>query len=134
MSGADRVPVLRLEGVLLTGIQTELTDDVAAALRDDLLAEVAAAGADGAIIDITAVQVIDSYLARVLTEIAAAVRLMGARTVVAGMKPAVAITLVEMGLDLPGVVMCRSLSDALRTLAVAAPGGVRPSAPADGPR
>ncbi|MGK5553106.1 STAS domain-containing protein [Actinomadura kijaniata] len=113
----DRVPVLELDGVLLASIQTELTDATVVALQEDLLDRAAATGAGGVVIDVSAVEVIDSYLARVLTEITLAVRMLAARTVVAGMRPAVAVTLVEMGLDLPGVETARSPAHALEMLA-----------------
>ncbi|MCW2947207.1 MAG: sle [Actinoallomurus sp.] len=111
----DRIPILRLGRVLLASIQQELTDDIALALQQDLT-EMAAAGADGVIIDISGVDVVDSFLARVLSEIAAAARMLAGETVVAGMRPSVAITLVEMGLSLRGLRTARSLSDALSAL------------------
>ncbi|GAA4057751.1 STAS domain-containing protein [Actinomadura miaoliensis] len=120
----ERVAILDLQDVLLATIQTQLTDQLALTLQEELLERAAATGARGVIIDISAVEVVDSFLARVLTEIALSVRLLAARTVVAGMRPPVAATLVEMGLDLPGVTTARSLRHALDLLgaAPAAPG------------
>ncbi|GAA4607520.1 STAS domain-containing protein [Actinoallomurus liliacearum] len=107
-----RVSVHRIGELLLASIQQELTDSLAVALQQDL-AEMAAAGTDGVIIDISQVDMIDSFLARVLAEIAEATRVLAGRTVVCGMRPSVAITMVEMGLGLPGLQTARSLEDAL---------------------
>ncbi|GAA0314553.1 STAS domain-containing protein [Actinoallomurus spadix] len=111
-TGMRRVSVHRLGEVLLASIQQELTDSIAVALRQDLT-EMAAAGTRGVIIDISQVEIVDSFLARVLAEIAAATRILAGRTVVCGMRPPVAITMVEMGLGLPGLHTARSLEDAL---------------------
>lgn len=109
---AERVSVLRMGDVLVAAIQQELTDETALALQEDLTEE-AAAGARGAIIEISGVQIVDSFLARVLYEIAAATSMLAGRTIVAGMRPSVAITLVEMGLSLRGLYTARSLEDAM---------------------
>jgi rsbT antagonist protein RsbS len=111
----ERIPILRLGEVLLASIQDELTDELALALQQDLT-EKAAAGARGVIIDISGMEMVDSFLARVLSEIAAATRILAGETVVAGMRPSVAITLVEMGLSLRGLRTARSLPDALSVL------------------
>lgn len=113
-AGPDRVPVLRVGEVLLAGIRNELTDRLAVALQQDLTEM--AVGTRGVIIDISKVEVVDSFLARVLSEIAAATRLLAGRTVVCGMRPYVAITMVEMGLRLPGLETARSVPDALELL------------------
>lgn len=114
-SGAERVSVLRMGDVLIAAIRQELTDQSALALQQDLT-EMAAAGARGVIIDISGVEIIDSFLARVLSEVAAATSMLAGRTVVAGMRPSVAITLVEMGLSLRGMLTARSLEDAMALL------------------
>ena len=114
-SGADRISVLRMGDVLIAAIQQELTDDTALTLQRDLT-EMAAAGARGVIIEISGVELVDSFLARVLSEIAAATSMLAGRTVVAGMRPTVAITLVEMGLSLRGLHTARSLEDAMSLL------------------
>lgn len=114
-SGADRISVLRMGNVLIAAIQQELTDQSALALQQDLT-EMAAAGARGVIIEISGVEIIDSFLARILSEIAAATSMLAGRTVIAGMRPSVAITLVEMGLSLRGLRTARSLEDALSIL------------------
>lgn len=114
---ADRVSVLRMGDVLIAAIQQELTDDTALALQQDLT-EKAAAGARGVVIEISGVEIVDSFLARVLSEIAATTTILAGRTVVAGMRPSVAITLVEMGLSLRGLRTARSLEGALALLGV----------------
>lgn len=114
-AGAERVSVLRMGDVLIAAIQQELTDRSALALQQDLT-EMAAAGARGVIIEISGVEIVDSFLARVLSEVAAATTMLAGRTVVAGMRPPVAITLVEMGLSLRGMLTARSLEDAMALL------------------
>lgn len=111
-TGAGRVSVLRMGDILIAAIQQELTDDSALALQRDLT-EMAATGARGVVIEISGVEIVDSFLARVLSEIAAATNMLAGRTVVAGMRPSVAITLVEMGLSLRGLETARSLEDAM---------------------
>jgi rsbT antagonist protein RsbS len=98
--------------ILIAALQQELTDESALALQRDLT-EMAATGARGVVIEISGVEIIDSFLARVLSEIAAATNMLAGRTVVAGMRPSVAITLVEMGLSLRGLETARSLEDAM---------------------
>ncbi|MEU3144704.1 MULTISPECIES: STAS domain-containing protein [unclassified Streptomyces] len=100
---AGHVPVLRLGNVLLVTLQGDLLDTTAQQLQQDLSQTIAASGVTGVVIDISGVEIVDSFLGRVLAEIAAQSSLLAARTVVAGMQPAVAITLVELGLTLPGL-------------------------------
>ncbi len=99
----DRVPVLRLGEVLLVSIQIDLTDELALRLQEDLADQIVATGARGVLIDISALDVVDSFTGRMLSTIAAVSRVLDAETVVVGMRPAVAITLVELGLTLRGV-------------------------------
>jgi rsbT antagonist protein RsbS len=116
----DRIPILRLGSVLIVSVQGDLADAVAVALRHDVGAAVSSGGVTGGvtgvILDVSGVAIVDSYLGRVLTEIAADCSLLGASTVVAGIKPAVAITLVEMGLRLDGARTARSLEAAVAML------------------
>ena len=112
----DRIPILRLGSVLIVSVQGDLADAVAVALRHDVGAAVSSGGITGVILDVSGVAIVDSYLGRVLTEIAADCSLLGASTVVAGIKPAVAITLVEMGLRLDGARTARSLEAAVAML------------------
>ncbi|CAL9615486.1 STAS domain-containing protein [Streptomyces sp. enrichment culture] len=101
--GQVAVPVLRLGDVLLVTLQGDLYDSTAQQLQQDLAETIVRSGVTGVVIDISGVEMIDSFLGRVLAEIAAQTELLAARTVVAGMRPAVAITLVELGLTLPGL-------------------------------
>ncbi|MGW9498790.1 STAS domain-containing protein [Streptomyces prasinus] len=101
--GAGHVPVLRLGDILLVTLQGDLYDSTAQQLQQDLSETIVSAGVTGVVIDISGVEIVDSFLGRVLAEIAAQASLLAARTVVAGMRPAVAITLVELGLTLPGL-------------------------------
>lgn len=99
----DRVPVLALGDVLLVSIQVDLEDQLAVALQEDLSNRIVSTGAHGVIIDITALDIVDSFVGRMLATIAAVSRVLDAETVVVGMRPAVAITLVELGLPLRGI-------------------------------
>jgi rsbT antagonist protein RsbS len=99
----DRVPVLKLGDVLIVSIQIDLQDQGVLDLREDLADAIVQSGARGVIIDITAVEIVDSFIGRMLATIASISRLLDADTVVVGMRPAVAITLVELGLSLGGV-------------------------------
>ena len=99
----DRVPVLKLGDVLLVSIQTDLEDVVALALQADLSDRIVATGARGVVVDISALEIVDSFIGRVFADLAATARVLDAETVVVGMQPAVAITLVELGLSLPGI-------------------------------
>ena len=99
----DRIPVLTLADVLLVSIQVDLEDQLALRLQDDLAERIVATGAHGVIIDITALDIVDSFVGRTLATIASVSKVLDAETIVVGMRPAVAITLVELGLQLPGV-------------------------------
>ena len=99
----DRIPILQLGRCLLVTIQVELQDRTALALQDDLAERVARTGARGVLIDISALEIVDSFVGRMLAAISGITRVLGASTVVVGMQPAVAITLVELGLSLVGV-------------------------------
>ncbi len=113
----ERVPVLKIGDVLLVSIQVDLEDQTVLDLQDDLAARIVATGASGVVIDITAVEIVDSFVGRMLATTAAISRLLDAETVVVGMRPAVAITLVELGLSLGGVRTALTLEKGLDMLA-----------------
>jgi rsbT antagonist protein RsbS len=99
----DRVPILRIGDCLLVTVQIDMHDELAMALQDDLTNKIVDAKARGVLIDISALEMVDSFIGRMLGNIAAMSRILDAQTVVVGMQPAVAITLVELGLSLPGI-------------------------------
>lgn len=118
---SDRVPIAKIGGVLLVSIQGDLGDETALALQDDLSSKIVATGARGVIIDISAMEVVDSFIGRMLSKIAATARVLDAQAVVVGMRPAVAITLTELGLSLHGIRTALNVEKALEILAEAAP-------------
>jgi rsbT antagonist protein RsbS len=103
MDGGDRIPILKLGHLLLVTIQVDMHDRMALTLQEDLTERIVETGARGVLIDISGLELVDSFIGRMLSDIAAMARVLDATTVVVGMRPAVAITLVELGLALPGV-------------------------------
>lgn len=99
----DRVPILRLGKCLLVTVQVDMHDQLAMNLQDDLTNKIVETKSRGVLIDISALEMVDSFIGRMLGNIAAMSRILDAQTVVVGMQPAVAITLVELGLSLPGI-------------------------------
>jgi rsbT antagonist protein RsbS len=99
----ERIPILKMGDCLLVTIQVDMHDRLAMTLQEDLTARVADSRARGVLIDISALDVVDSFIGRMLAYIAAMSRVLDAKTVVVGMRPAVAITLVELGLSMDGV-------------------------------
>jgi len=99
----DRVPILKIGATLFVSIQIDLQDETVIRLQEDLAEELVATHATGVIIDITAVEIVDSFIGRMLTMIGSISRLFDAETVLVGMRPAVAITLSELGLSLRGL-------------------------------
>ena len=109
------MPILRIGDLLLVSIQIDLQDQSAIALQEDLAEKISATGASGVVIDISAVEIVDSFIGRMFATIASISRLFDADTVVVGMRPAVAITLVELGLSLGEV---RTALDLERGMAI----------------
>ena len=99
----DRIPILKMGEYLLVTVQVDMHDRLAMTLQEDLADRIVKARARAVLIDISALEVVDSFIGRMLGSIAAIARVLDAETVVVGMRPAVAITLVELGLALPGV-------------------------------
>ena len=99
----DRIPILKMGDFLLVTIQVDMHDQLASALQDDLTNKIAKVNAKGVLIDISSLDIVDSFIGRMLANTSAMARVLDAQTVVVGMQPAVAITLVELGLNLRGV-------------------------------
>jgi len=99
----ERIPILKMGRVLLVSIQVDMHDRLAMSLQDDLTARIVKDQARGVLIDISALDLVDSFIGRMLGNIAGMARILDAETVVVGMQPSVAITLVELGLSLPGI-------------------------------
>jgi rsbT antagonist protein RsbS len=112
----ERVPILQLGNALLVSIQIDLQDDSVIGLREDLAQRIVSTGAAGVVIDISAVEIVDSFIGRMFASVAALSRVLDAETVVVGMRPAVAITLVELGLSLEGVRAALNLEKGLAIL------------------
>src|SRR5215468_10388115 len=122
----ERIPILKMGEFLLVTIQVDMHDRLALTLQDDLTERIVKSRARGVLIDISALEIVDSFIGRMLANIASLSRLLDADTVVVGMRPEVAITLVELGLGLPGV---KTALNAERGLAMI--GGVNAGAGAD---
>jgi rsbT antagonist protein RsbS len=99
----ERIPILRMGEFLLVTIQVDMHDQLALTLQDDLTRAIEKKGAKGVLMDISALEMVDSFIGRMISDISGMARILDAKTVVVGMQPAVAITLVELGLSLTGV-------------------------------
>jgi len=115
----DRIPILQMGSCLLVTIQVDMQDQVALKLQDDLSSRIEATGAHGVLIDISALEIVDSFIGRMLASISGIARVLDATTVVVGMQPAVAITLVELGLSLEGVRTALNVERGMAMLRVA---------------
>jgi rsbT antagonist protein RsbS len=113
----ERVPILKIGSVLLVSVQIDLQDQTALALQEDLSERIVTTGARGVLIEISALEIVDSFIGRMLSTIASISRVLDAETVVVGMRPAVAITLVELGLSLGGVRTALNVEKGLEILA-----------------
>jgi len=116
MDGQTRIPILKVGRVLIVPIQVDMDDQSVIHLQERILSELERTGARGVLIDISLLEMVDSFIGRVLSDIAAMARIMDARTVVVGMQPAVAITLVELGLELRGVDTVLNVDEGIRLL------------------
>lgn len=114
-----RIPILQMGKTLLVTIQVDMHDQMALALQDDLADKIANTGAQGVLIDISALEIVDSFVGRMLASISGISRILDATTVVVGMQPAVAITLVELGLSLEGVRTALNVERGMELLAQA---------------
>lgn len=112
----QRIPILKLGDNLFVTVQVDVDDKLATTLQDDLMTQIAATSAKGVLIDISSMEVVDSFLGRMLAEIAAMSRILDSEVVVVGMRPVVAITLVELGLSLPGVRMALNVDRGIAIL------------------
>ena len=112
----ERIPILRMGDFLLVTIQVDMHDRLAMQLQDDLTTAISRTAAHGVLIDISALDMVDSFIGRMLANIAAMARVLDARTVVVGMQPAVALTLAELGLALPGVRTALDVERGMRLL------------------
>ena len=126
----ERIPILRMGSILLVTIQVDMHDRLAMQLQDALSNKIVAAGARGVLIDISALDIVDSFIGRMLANIAATSRILDAATVLVGMQPAVAITLVELGMSLRGIRTALDVERGmtlLNELAADSSGGRKPS-------
>ena len=113
-----RIPILQMGQTLLVTIQVDMQDQMALALQDDLANKISTSGAKGVMIDISALEIVDSFVGRMLASISGISRILDATTVVVGMQPAVAITLVELGLSLEGVRTALNVEQGMELLAL----------------
>jgi rsbT antagonist protein RsbS len=122
----ERIPILRMGQVLLVTIQVDMHDQLAMTLQDDLTSRIVETRARGVLIDISSLEIVDSFIGRILGNIANMSRVLDASTVVVGMQPAVAITLVELGLSLPGIRTALNVERGMALLqaSIAAEGGI----------
>ncbi|MCW8137775.1 MAG: STAS domain-containing protein [Planctomycetota bacterium] len=116
MRQSGQVPILRVAGVLLVAIQVDLGDTVATALQEDVLEAIARTGSTGLLIDVTGLEMVDSFVARVLVDTGRMARLMGTETVIVGLRPEVAGTLVRMGFDVSEVQAALDIDEGLERL------------------
>ncbi|MBF0509459.1 MAG: STAS domain-containing protein [Deltaproteobacteria bacterium] len=112
----SKIPIMKIEDFLLVSVQTELHDKLAEELQKDIVERLAKTNAKGVLIDVTALDVVDSFLGRLIGDTAGMTSIMGAKTVLVGVQPAVAITLVEFGIELRGIHTALNMEKGLQWL------------------
>jgi len=112
----ERIPILRMGEFLLVTIQTDMHDQLALNLQDNLTRAIEKSSAKGVLIDISALEMVDSFIGRMIADISGMARILDCKTVLVGMQPAVAITLVELGLSLPGVATALNVERGMQLL------------------
>lgn len=127
----DRIPILRMGEYLIVTIQVDMHDRLALALQDDLTNMISRTNAKGVLLDISSLDIVDSFIGRVLADISAMSRILDAETVVVGMQPAVAITLVELGLSLTGVRTALNVDRGMKLLRESVDARIREGGDAD---
>lgn len=128
----DRIPILKMGEYLLVTIQVDMHDRLAMTLQEDLTDRIVQTKAGGVLIDISSLEIVDSFIGRMLANIASMARILDAATVVVGMRPAVAITLVELGLSLPGVRTALNVEQGMMVLRESLAARSMPMASGDG--
>ena len=123
----DHIPIFKMGGFLLVTIQADMHDRLATVLKEDLANRISETRAQGVLIDISALDIVDSFIGRMLGYIAAMARVLDAKTVLVGMQPSVAITLVELGLELPGVNTALNVERGMEMIRGEIAGSERPS-------
>jgi len=123
MSEIVRIPIIKLRDVLIVSIQVSLSDAVVVQLKDDITNKIEHSEARGLVIDVSGIDLMDSYISRAIRDIGLVARLMGVRTVISGLDPMIAMTLVDMGLELKGVRTALDLESALDILRLRLTGG-----------
>jgi rsbT antagonist protein RsbS len=113
----DRIPILKVGECLLVTIQVDMHDELAMSLQQDLTSQISKYASRGVLIDISSLEIVDSFIGRMLANIAAMSRVLDAQTVLTGMQPAVAITLVELGMSLPGIKTALNVERGMQLLA-----------------
>ncbi|WP_062197251.1 STAS domain-containing protein [Massilibacterium senegalense] len=111
-----RIPILKLYGYLLVSIQVELDDQTTLQFQEDLLQKIYETGVEGVVIDLTSVDIIDSFIAKILGDIVKMASLMGAKVVLTGIQPAVAITLIDLGITMDGIETALDLEQGIEKL------------------
>src|ERR1700733_5162660 len=130
----ERIPILKMGDFLLVTIQVDMHDQLAMNLQDDLTERIVKSGAKGVLIDISSLEIVDSFIGRMLNNIAGMSRILDAQTVVVGMQPSVAITLVELGLSLPGVRTALNVDAGMDLLRASVNGALKTGSQSGGPQ